>query len=177
MNIYRQLGARLTTLGGDSTPPCVYGDGSTCEETKKWAMNLLGFNDPRIQYHSWVECEDYSNVVPSRAEISGVHCRLHPRSKPGTFDLDWADVANHPLSICNLEPNDLYDALLQAKEKAEELLERMSEQYIWTKNSHYDERFFWDKDEHEWYYVGRKVYIVNFWICIPFEGQYWRHES
>ena len=45
MNIYRRLGARLTTLGGDSTPPCVYGDGSTCEETKKWAMNLLGFND------------------------------------------------------------------------------------------------------------------------------------
>lgn len=177
MNIYRQLGAQPENgFHCLDKYPYVWSDGSTNEQTKAWAIKKLGFNDPRLEYGSWCERGDKSNVVPFRVHFENVTCYLSPLATPGTFDLEWARWGIESVYIFDLTPDQLYDAVLSAKRKSLDLLENMHKRNIWTENPHYDSRFelHKDTDEHYWTCDGQKVDYMNFWTAVPFSGMFYR---
>lgn len=177
MNIYKALGAQPET-GFDCLDkyPYIWSDGSTNTETKLWAIKKLGFNDPRMQYESWCEHEHKLNVVPHTVKMEGIKCYPRPLSTPGKFDLEWVRVGHQNLVIPDLNPEDLYDAMREAKEKGLALLNNFRSRFIWTDNIHYDDRFELHREspKHYWTCDNQRVAYVHLWVCVPFQGSFYQ---
>ena len=169
-NIYLTLGAKPVTLtsGQGRGAIEVYSDGSVSKSTKLWALALLGYDDPRVEYKSWCELSDHSNVCPFTAAAHGVKCRLHPtRNKPGYCDVEYAEIGRDRYALQCVKASDMYDTLAIAKQKAQEFIQAVDDTYeIKTQNPRYDERFRWDDNEHSWLCNGIKVEAINMWTCL-----------
>jgi hypothetical protein len=162
-NIYTQLGA--VEIAFDERLPLddiyVYGDGSTSDRTRFWALSKLGFqNTPEIEYISWQEAGDRSAIVPSRAVRRGFELILHAVSgQPGYVQAEYARIDRQILMTKKFPAGDINLVFDQAIELACLLLRQFK---IKIFSPHTDSRCHWHEESGvETFGYWQKLYRVT----------------
>jgi hypothetical protein len=164
MNIYRHLGAKLTTPGDPFVEPCVYGDGSVSEQTKFWALHKLGYIDcEAYHFKGWSEAGDKSNVSPFSVTTSTATYCLRAVGGPGEFEIAIGSIDNQRVYIGRYHVAEMPTAIKAAEWAASELFKRLPDSA--TQKPHSDDRYEWDRGESAWKYRGSLVDFVDWNIA------------